>query len=96
MQKSRQLTDGLARKTAMTTLDSAFCTGVPWVIRANMRRKFSVAPHLEVPHHFIKGIASGQGRGVEHPSTFGATETPKTYFVDPYKPAGHPPFGAGL
>jgi hypothetical protein len=96
MQKSRQLTDGLARKTPMTTLDSAFGAGVPWVIRANMKRKFSVAPHLEVPHHFIKGIASGQARGVEHPSTFGATETAKTYFVDPYKPAGHPPFSAGL
>jgi hypothetical protein len=92
MQKSCQLTDGLGQKKAMTTLDSAIGAGVLWVIRANVRRKFSVAPHLELPHHFIKGITSG----IEHPSTFGTTETPKTYLVHPYKPAGHPSFSAGL
>src|SRR5580692_9431018 len=26
---------------------------------------------------------------VEHPGAFGATKTSKTYFFDPYKPAGH-------
>ncbi len=32
---------------------------VPWVIRANMRCKRIVALQLEIPHHFIKGIARG-------------------------------------
>ena len=66
------------------------------MIRANMRRKFSVALQLEVPHHFIKGIASGRARRVEHPSTFGATKTTKTFFLDPYKPAGHLSIRVGL
>jgi hypothetical protein len=61
-----------------------------------MRRKFSVALQLEVPHHFIKGIASGRARRVEHPSAFGAPKTTKTFFVDPCKPAGHLSFAIGL
>jgi hypothetical protein len=66
------------------------------VIGANMGCKLFVALQLEVPHHFIKGIASGRARGVEHPSAFGASKTAKTPFVDPYKLAGHPPIKVGL
>jgi hypothetical protein len=42
-----------------------------------------VALQLEVPHHFIKGIACGRARRVEHPGAFGAAPTPETVFVDP-------------
>jgi hypothetical protein len=58
--------------------------------------KLSVALQLEVPHRFIERFTSGRARSVEHPSAFGATKTPKTYFVDPYSPAGHPSFKVGL
>jgi hypothetical protein len=44
---------------ASLELHSAFGAGVPCVIRANMRCKRIVALQLEIPHHFIKGIASG-------------------------------------
>jgi hypothetical protein len=69
---------------------SAFGAGVPWVIRANMRRKLSVALQLEVPHHFIKGLASGRDRRAEHPTTLGTTKPSKMLFVDPYKLAWYP------
>lgn len=47
-----------------------------------------VAPQLEVPHHFIKGIARGRARRVEHPGAFGAAPTPKTVFFDPNEISG--------
>jgi hypothetical protein len=61
-----------------------------------MRCKLFVALRLEVPHHFIKGIASGRAGSVEHPGAFGATKTPKAFPFDPYKPAEHPDFRVGL
>src|SRR5450759_5640975 len=73
----------------LTILSSPGRYSGTWVIGADMRRKLSVALQLAVPHHFIMRIASGLARGVEHSGAFGATKTPKTFFVDPYKPAGH-------
>jgi hypothetical protein len=61
-----------------------------------MRGKLSIALQLEVPHHFVKGFASGRAGRLEHPGTFGATKPSKTPSVDPYKAAGHPFFSVGL
>jgi hypothetical protein len=66
------------------------------VIGANMGCKGFVALQLEVPHHFIQRIAAGRTRSVEQPATFGATKTPKQFFVDPDKPAGRLSFRVGL
>jgi hypothetical protein len=77
-------------------LNSAFCARDSWVIGANMGWKLFVALQLDVPHHFIKGIAGGRARRVEQPSAFGATVTPKTASVDPYKLARHSPTKVGL
>jgi hypothetical protein len=58
------------------------------VIGANMGCKLFVALQLEVAHHFIERCA-GVTRRFKSPAAFGATKTPKTFFVDPYKPAGY-------
>jgi len=71
-------------------------SGIPRVIGANMGCKLFVALRLEVPHHFIKGIAGGRAGSVEHPSTSGATKTSKAFFFDPYQLAGHPDFRVSL
>jgi hypothetical protein len=60
-----------------------------WVIRASMRGKLFVALQLEVLHHFIKRITSGRARRVKHPSTFGATKTPKTLLYNPHQFSAH-------
>jgi hypothetical protein len=51
-----------------------------------MQSKLFVALQLKV----------GRARRVEDPGAFGATKTPKTFFVHPYKPAEHPSFRVGL
>ena len=45
------------------------------VFGANMGSKLIVALQLEVPLHFIKGIARGRVGGPEDPGACGATET---------------------
>jgi hypothetical protein len=50
--------------------------------------KLFVALQLEVPHNFIKGIARGRARRVEHPGAFGAAPTPKTVCFDPNEISG--------
>ena len=55
------------------------------VFGANMGCKLFVALRLEVPHHFIKGIADGRAGGLEDPGACGATETLETAFFDPYE-----------
>jgi hypothetical protein len=56
-----------------------------WVIDANMQRKLLIALQLKVPLRFIERLASEPVRGVEDPSAFGATPTPKTFMFDPYE-----------
>jgi len=53
------------------------------VFSANMGVKLLVALQLEAPHHFIKGIARGRSRGIEHPCAGGAPVTAKTAFFYP-------------
>jgi hypothetical protein len=59
------------------------------VIRANMRRKFSIALQLEVAHHFIEGIAGGRFRSLEPPATFRAAKASKTRLLNPYQLPNH-------
>ena len=59
------------------------------VVGANMRRKFVVALQLKVAHHFIERRAGGTTGGFEPPVTFGATKTPKTLSLNPYKLPSH-------
>jgi hypothetical protein len=58
---------------------------------ANVGGKLAVALQLEVPHHFIEGIARGRAGGLEDPGACGATKTSKATFFDPYELAsgGH-------
>ena len=65
------------------------CALDSWVIGANMQRELFVALQLEVAHHFIARRAGRRSSRFEAPATFGPTKTPETFFVDPYKPAGH-------
>jgi hypothetical protein len=61
-----------------------------------MRVKLFVALQLEVAHHFIARRAGRRSSSFEAPATFRATKTPKTFFVDPNKPAGHLSLSVGL
>jgi hypothetical protein len=54
-----------------------------------MPRKLLVAIRLEVAHHFIEGSSARRFRWLEPPAAFGAAETPKTWFLDPYQLPGH-------
>jgi hypothetical protein len=62
-----------------------------WVMGANMRFKFPVAPQLKVPHHFTERCAGGWARRVEDPGAFGATPTSKTLLFNPYQLPIHGP-----
>jgi hypothetical protein len=55
------------------------------VFSANVGSKLVVPLQLEVPHHFIKGMARGRAGRLEDPGACGTTETLKTFFVDPYE-----------
>src|ERR1700734_2765618 len=54
-----------------------------------MPRKLLVAMRLEVAHHFIEGSSARRFRWLEPPAAFGAAETSKTWFLDPYQLPGH-------
>jgi hypothetical protein len=64
-------------------LNCVFCAHGSRVIGANMRYKLFVALQLEVAHHFIERFAGGRTSGLEPPTTFGATKTLKTLFLNP-------------
>lgn len=51
--------------------------------------KLSIAPYLEVVHHFIERCAGGRTRRLEPPATFGATKSPKTRLLNPYQLPAH-------
>jgi hypothetical protein len=51
--------------------------------------KLLVALQLEVAHHFIERLAFRSTGGIEPPSTFGATKTPKTLELNPYQLPAH-------
>jgi hypothetical protein len=55
------------------------------MVGANMGGELIVALQLEVPHHFVKGIARGRVGGPEDPGACRATETLKTVCFDPYE-----------
>src|SRR6202021_3725926 len=59
------------------------------VLGALMPRKLLVAMRLEVAHHFIEGSSARRFRWLEPPAAFGAAETSKTWFLDPYQLPGH-------
>jgi hypothetical protein len=59
------------------------------VIGANVRGKLFVALQLEVAHHLIERCAGERTGSLEPPVTLGATETPKTLFLNPYQLPAH-------
>jgi hypothetical protein len=88
------------RKIPISLIDQRSKRAIAWlhklswillrsVIGANMEFKLFVALQLEVTHHFIERFAFRSTGGVEPPSTFGATKTPKTLMLNPYQLPGH-------
>jgi hypothetical protein len=59
------------------------------VIGANMGFKLFVALRLEVAHHLLERLAFRRTGGLEPPSTFGTTKTPKTLQINPYQLPAH-------
>jgi hypothetical protein len=54
-----------------------------------MPRELFIALQLEVAHHFIERCAGGRTRRLEPPVTFGATKTPKLFFINPNQIPAH-------